>query len=102
MKKTIFATLVALIAVLALAGPASAQAPNCPVDNPTFYDPDGVCPNVIDRPPAGDPDVAPVAALPRTGSSDSLPLAKMAIVLIGVGGALTLLASRKRRHAVPA
>ena len=40
--------------------------------------------------------------LPRTGSNDSLPLAKTAIVLIGVGGALTLMAGRKRRHHVPA
>ena len=100
MKKTVLATMIALIAVLALAGPASAQAPNCPVDNPTYYDPDGVCPNVIDRPPAVQ-TTAP-GTLPRTGSNDSLPLAKTAIVLIGVGGALTLMAGRKRRHHVPA
>ena len=100
MKKTVLATLIALIAVLALAGPASAQAPNCPVDNPTYYDPDGVCPNVIDRPPAVQP--TGTGTLPRTGSNESLPLAKTAIVLIGVGGALTVMAGRKRRHAIPA
>ena len=100
MKKTVLATMIALIAVLALAGPASAQAPNCPVDNPTYYDPDGVCPNVIDRPPAVQPTAT--GTLPRTGSNDSLPLAKTAIVLIGVGAALTVMASRKRSHHVPA
>ena len=101
MKRSILFALMGLFALFAFAGPASAQAVDCDINSPTYYDPGGgVCPNDIDRP--DDPAVAPTAALPRTGSSDSLPLAKTAIVLIGVGGALTLMAGRKRRHHVPA
>ncbi len=100
MKKPFLAALLfALVAVFGFAGPASAQAVDCDINSPTYYDPGGgVCPNDIDRPPA----VQPTSALPRTGSNDTLPLAKTAIVLIGVGSALTVMAGRKRRHHVPA
>lgn len=105
MKKTLVAVLFSLIAVLAVAGTASAQTVDdptrvyCPATatRPAFYSDTGVCPTDVVRPPDDGGNAA--GELPRTGS-DSLPLAKMAIVLIGVGGGLTLVASRKHTQSV--
>jgi hypothetical protein len=102
MKKTILAATVAavaLCAILAFSGPASAQS----TDGLVYCGPTigyaAVCPNDVER-PAADPGVS-AGSLARTGS-DSLPLARMAFVLIGVGGALTVIAGRKRLQHSPA
>ena len=96
MKKTVLAATVAAIAlyaILAFSGTASAQSVGGNCDASVGYS--GVCPDLVSKTP---PDVSPAGStLPRTGS-DSLPLARAAIVLIGVGGALTVMAGRKRLH----
>lgn len=92
MKKTLLAGL-AVFGLLVLATPASAQTPEFICDDGSVVGYSDECPDVVTP---EDPGVAPTGALPRTGSDSSLPLAKAAIVLIGVGGALTFLARRKR------
>jgi hypothetical protein len=100
MKKLILGGAIVLFALLAFSGSASAQAVGPVNCGPTVGYGD-VCPDDIERPV---PDVEPaaVAALPRTGSDSSMPLARTAVVLIGVGAAMTILANRHRLQRVPA
>jgi hypothetical protein len=53
----------------------------------------GIAPPVVE--PSGLPTATPVATLPRTGSSDPIPLGALATVLIGLG-ITALLVSRRR------
>jgi len=101
MKKTILAATVAtvaLCAILAFSGPASAQSTGGVQNCGETVGYSGVCPREVARP--ADPGVS-AGSLARTGS-DSLPLARVAFVLIGVGGALTVMAGRKRLQHSPA
>ena len=77
MRKTILAAALVLFAMLALAGPASAD---CGVGYAS-----APCPTNV--PPSGGGETGG-GTLPRTGSDSSLPLAKVGIVVLGVGGAL--------------
>ena len=91
MKKALRATAAAsvlLLTVLMFAGNASAQSADCVA---VGYSDE--CPRDVTPPDPGDPSGS--GQLARTGSS-SLPLAEIAIVLIGVGGVLTYGARRKR------
>ncbi len=99
MKKLILSGAVVLFAVLALSGSASAQAVGQVYCGPTVGYAD-VCPDDVVR-PADDVEPASVATLPRTGSDSSMPLARTALVLIGVGAAMTILANRHRLQRVP-
>ncbi len=99
MKKLILGGAIVLFALLAFSGSASAQAVGQVYCGPTVGYAD-VCPDNIER-PSGDVDPAAVAALPRTGSDSSMPLARAAVVLIGVGAAMTILANRHRLQRVP-
>jgi hypothetical protein len=97
MKRNLFVLLVALFGFLALAGPASAQTAGQVFCGPAIGYAD-VCPADVVRPLEDDGAVAAdtTGTLPRTGSDNSVPMARIAIVLIGVGGALTIMAGRRR------
>ncbi len=86
---------VALFAVLMFGGPAAAQSTDG-LDCTTIGYSDE-CPAEVTVPDPGDPGDPGSAAgtLPRTGSNN-LPLARIAIVLIALGGAFTVVARRKR------
>ena len=99
MRRMLLAAAVSLFALLAFAGPAAGQTAGQVFCGPTIGYAD-VCPDDVVR-PIDDNVVDPGGALPRTGSDSSLPLAKVAIVLIGVGAALTVIAARKRVQHVP-
>ena len=98
MRRMLLAAAVLLFALLAFAGPAEGQTAGQVFCGPTIGYAD-VCPADVVAPI--DNGVDPGGALPRTGSDSSLPLAKVAIVLIGVGAALTVIAARKRVQHVP-
>jgi hypothetical protein len=89
----LLAAAVSLFALLAFAGPAAGQTAGQVFCGPTIGYAD-VCPADVVR-PIDDNAVDP-GSLARTGSDSSLPLARVAIVLIGVGAALTVIAARKR------
>ena len=98
MRRMLLAAAVLLFALLAFAGPAAGQTAGERFCGPTIGYAD-VCPGDIVRPINDNVDPGSLA---RTGSDSSLPLAKVAIVLIGVGGALVVMAGRKRLRHVPA
>lgn len=97
MRRMLLAAAVLLFALLAFAGPAAGQTAGERFCGPTIGYAD-VCPGDIVRPINDNVDPGSLA---RTGSDSSLPLAKVAIVLIGVGAALTVIAARKRVQRVP-
>jgi len=99
MKKLMLGGAVVLFALLAFSGSASAQAVGQGCGPTVGYG--DVCPDDVVN-PGPDVDPAAVAALPRTGSDSSLPLARTALVLIGVGAAMTIVANRHRLHRVSA
>ncbi len=101
MRKTILAGALVLFSMLVFAGPASAD---CSVGyaDPGYADPgysNGSCPPNV--PPGGGGETGS-AALPRTGNDSTMTLAKVGIVVLGVGGALFVLGNRRRGHSVPA
>jgi hypothetical protein len=100
MKKLLIGGAVVLFAVLALSGSASAQAVGQSTCGSTVGYGD-TCPDKVER-PAPDVQPAAVSTLPRTGSDSSMPLARTAVVLIGVGAAMTILANRHRLQRIPA
>lgn len=86
MRKIILAAALVLFSMLALAGPASAD---CSVG---YAD--------TNCPPPQSPPPPPGGTLPRTGSDSTFPLAKAGFVVLGLGGAVVVLANRKRsQHA---
>ena len=97
MRRMLSAAAVLLFALLAFAGPAAGQTVGQDFCGPTIGYAD-VCPDDIVRPINDNVDPGSLA---RTGSDSSLPLARVAIVLIGVGAALTVIAARKRVQHVP-
>ena len=100
MKKLILGGAIVLFALLAFSGSASAQAVGQVDCGPTVGYAD-VCPDDIERPvrPTWIPPRSPPC--PGPGSDSSMPLARAAVVLIGVGAAMTILANRHRLQRVP-
>jgi LPXTG-motif cell wall-anchored protein len=87
-----------LVGFVVLAVPARAQT------NPTDYTPacteGNVQPSCQPAPTTAPPQVA-AEALARTGSDSSIPLARIGVSLVALGG-LAVLFARRRRHASPA
>jgi LPXTG-motif cell wall-anchored protein len=92
-RKILVVMAIAVVALVGTAGHASAQVVDYTPDDPQT----SVISNAVDSGDvAGATAVQSSGALPYTGSSSTLPMAQIGVVLVAVGGAAILLVRRRQ------